>query len=362
MTGNNSQKLLRAVLSLPTAPFHEDFISAYVRNYSAKLGLKVSSDRYGNLKVVYQKGKGRTKVCFTAHMDHPGFEVTATKERSIKVRLLGGVNPKHFLGAKVLLVSKAGPSRGVVKKKLTQKFDGQHCFLIGLNGGSNLIRRGDFGYFDFPGYRFGQGRISSKAIDNVISTALLLDFLGQLKTGGFSAHVVCIFTRAEEVGLIGASGAIREKFLPRGVPIIVLEASSAKAGKVSIGGGPVIRVGDRYCSFSALLDIWVTRVASTLAKRKGSFQFQRALLPGGRCEASLYVEYGYMSGCLALPLGNYHNQGKNGPAPEYIDWQDYKRMLELLIALSQAAPVGPTLQQARTSVERRFARLKHLLL
>jgi endoglucanase len=82
--------------------------------------------------------------------------------------------------------------------------------------------------------------------------------------------------------------------------------------------------------------------------------WQRKLMAGGACEASVFCQYGYEATCICLPLGNYHNmphlealQGGTydaallGPARcarEFVHTGDYLGMVELLVALGQKLP------------------------
>ena len=68
-----TRKIVRDLLSLPTAPFHENAVQDHVRVFAAHRKIPVRSDRYGNLILRYRKGRGIKPLALTAHMDHPGF-------------------------------------------------------------------------------------------------------------------------------------------------------------------------------------------------------------------------------------------------------------------------------------------------
>lgn len=320
-------KLLKKVLEIPTAPFHESFVRDFVFQFCEALGLRVQSDKYGNLKVVYRSGSGGKPIAFLAHMDHPGFEVTQGGTKP-SVKLLGGVPDIFFHKARVVVIDEGRKVRGRVVKNLNKK---SRTFQLMMK---ESVGKGAFGYFDLPGCRFQGTKVESKAIDNVASVAILLNLLQELVANKKPADIRCYFTRAEEVGFIGLCGAIEEGFYPRKIPVIVLEASSAKAGKVKLGSGPVLRVGDRLSIFSNELDLEARLLANQLCKQKKGFQFQRALLPGGVCEATLLALNEYKTLCLAFPLAHYHNNGAKSYACEQIDKQDYTGMLVWLFALA----------------------------
>lgn len=347
--------LLKKVLSLPTAPFHEEKVIAFVRDCCRRWKVPLRQDIYGNLKAVYKKGKGVKKVAFMAHMDHPGFEVVKSGKMPL-VQLLGGVDPKQFLRARVLICENGSLVKGKVEKIFDKK---KSQFWVKTK---TPVSKNSFGYFDLPGAVVKKGLIFTKAIDNVASVAMLLNLLQSLVRLKKSAHVLCFFTRAEEVGFVGAVAAARNSLLSKKIPVIVMESSSALAGKVTIGSGPVLRVGDRTSVFSPEIDGWLKSVAQDLKKRDKKFQFQRGLLQGGTCEATVLVQEGYTAGGLALPLGNYHNIGPRGYAAEYISLQDYQNMLQWLLAIVFSPSRKSSAQAVRRRILRRFKKYEKRLL
>ena len=55
-------------------------------------------------------------------------------------------------------------------------------------------------------------------------------------------------------------------------------------------------------------------------------------MDGGSCEATALNLFGLRCAGVAVPLGNYHNQGDRGPAPEKIDLRDVENARRLLVA------------------------------
>jgi hypothetical protein len=115
-----------------------------------------------------------------------------------------------------------------------------------------------------------------------------------------------LLTRAEEIGFVGAIAAARDGSIPRDARLICLENSRSFA-ESPIGGGAIVRVGDRISVFSPDLTNRVAAVVAEFEKRAPGFRWQRKLMAGGACEATAFATYGYASTCLCLPLGNYHN-------------------------------------------------------
>lgn len=338
--------LVRRVLSVPTMSFHEEGIATFVKWYSYALGLHVKEDRFGNLLVF--NGSKPQGVVFNAHMDHPGFEVVSVLSggKNTLVAQWGKVDSALCCGAKVVMYSASGAVRARVDGKVAgQMHEGRPLFKLLSR---HRFARGDFGHFDLPGFRLSKGRIFTRAADNLMSVAAILELFTRLH--GSRVPATGLFTRGEEAGFLGAFGAMETGLIPKRLPLIVLECSSAKHGNVAIGDGPVIRVGDWQSSYDPAIDCWIHEVADDLAgDMKGAFRYQRKLLPGGRCEACVYIAQGYRTGGIALPLGNYHNQGPRGAAAEYISVNDYEWMVKLMGALVRAKP--PSKHYLRTRVE-----------
>ena len=324
MLNKRQKEIYRDVLSLPTTPFHEEAVIAYIRNFCRRLKLPVQSDSFGNLKVQYKRGEGSPFV-FVAHMDHPGFETVSVGSVGATVRLLGDVDPKQFLKAKIIFFSKGKKVKGKVTKKI-----GSYYRVTT----KEEVDKKSFGSFDLPGCRFRKGKIYTRSADNLMEVSTLLNVLELLVTKRKKGNITCLFTRAEEHGFLGAIGASQNGFLPKSLPLIVLETSSSRLGWAKMGEGPVLRVGDKRASFSADVDFWFQEVAERLARTNRSFQYQRKLLPGGSCESTVFVFRGRKTGCLSIPLGNYHNIGPKSYALEYVSQKDVRGMILLLAALA----------------------------
>ena len=339
------QKIFRDVLSLPTAPFHERAVAAFIRTFARRRRIPVKTDRYGNLILRYTNGEQPESVALTAHMDHPGCEILNADGRNLTARWLGACDERHFPGGRLTLVSGVEEISG----RATSALGDDKTFSA--RAARSLPRpEGAFGYWGLTPVAFDDDHIRTKGADNLASCAAILAVMDRLNREKANADFWGVFTRAEEVGLLGAGGIVRARSVPRRVPIIVLETSKALPG-AEIGGGPVIRVGDAMSVFDPRIEYAVHTTARELAKKKRKFKFQRQLMSGGVCEATLYVLYGMTVGALAFPLGNYHNMGKRWPAEEIISASDAAHMVELCFALAINPPVGET----RRPMKKRFS-------
>jgi endoglucanase len=356
-----TQRIVSDVLSLPTAPYHEDAVSAYIRAFAAQRGMPVKADRYGNLIVRYRRGARPKPVALTAHTDHPGFEVLDARGQDLTAGWLGACDPRHFPGGRVIVVSNGEQIPGRVTSPLSRPESGPRTFSLRAQRPLPQVE-GAFGYWRLRPVAFDGDRIWTKAADNLAGCAAILAALDRLGRQGAEADLHGVFTRAEEVGLLGAAGLVETGLLPKRVPVVVLEASKALPG-AEVGRGPIVRVGDRMSVFDPKVEYAVHALAQDLRKRDERFQFQRQLMSGGVCEATLYVLCGMAVGALAFPLGNYHNTGRRWPAEEYISASDMEGMVALCAAISLRPPSGETRGPIRKRFEALFkARRRRLLM
>jgi putative aminopeptidase FrvX len=343
---NRTRKIVRDVLSLPTAPYHEGIVSKFIQEFARKRGIPVKTDPYGNLVARYRNGKGIKPVALAAHMDHPGFEVISSEGRKGSALWFGARDPCHFPGSRIMTIAGGEEITG----KTTSTLREDNSFDFSTNQALPQSE-GVFGYWNLTPVKFEGDRIYTKAADNLASCAAILATLDRLHRSGADADLWGVFTRAEEVGFVGAGGIVDAGTVPKRVPIIVLETSLALPG-AEVGNGPVIRVGDRTSVFDPGVEFNIHSVAQELQRTKRGFKFQRQLMSGGSCEATLYVMYDMAVGALAFPLGGcYHNIGKRRPAEECISSDDTVGMIDLCTAIATNPPTG----DPRTTLRKRFA-------
>ena len=299
-------KILEPLLECPTAPTHEGAVRDQIQQQLGGIrGLKLQTDRYGNLAAWY--GGDRPKYAFVAHMDHPGWQLRPVR------RFLGGVPPD-------------------------------------LQDKGRVREFGDFGMWDLPAFRVEENRLYSRACDDLIGCATIIATLQTLSESAFTGSAAGVFTRAEEVGFIGAIHFAKSKLLPIDTTIISLEASS-EIPPAKMGEGPIIRVGDRSSIFDPLTTDFFLEVA-----KAEKLRFQRCLMPGGTCEATAFQLYGYRSAALCVALGNYHNCTPDGRIDaEFIDLGDLEGLVALCVAIGSAKVTAENTRDAlRTRLEARL--------
>lgn len=247
---------------------------------------------------------------------------------------------------------------------------------VAASRGHSPIVAGDLARWKFDGRlpRVEDGLLFTHACDDLAAVAAALALVDRTSREKNLAHVGVLFTRAEEIGFIGAIAAARGKSIAKSARLLCLE-NSRSFPESPIGGGPIVRVGDRISVFSPDLTNAVSQAATAHAadeaKAGRGFKWQRKLMAGGACEATAFAAYGYASTCLCLPLGHYHNMSRIDEAlagerpakvaPEFISIEDYHGLVDLLEAVVARLDGPETAGRNRPLMEKLFAERKGVL-
>ncbi|MEM6458547.1 MAG: M20/M25/M40 family metallo-hydrolase [Planctomycetota bacterium] len=336
------ERTLLRLTGLPTAAGREDRVVAWVRRWAKRRrDVSLRTDRYGNL-LIARRGQRQTNapppILFTAHLDHPAFVVTEVSGRELTAEFRGGVHDDYFVGTAVRLQRSIDPPRGVVQY-LDPASPPDRPFKRVRVRFAKPVRAepGDVLTWDLPAPRIARNRLRAPACDDLAAVAAMFCAFDVLRRSrSFRGDVRLLCTRAEEIGFIGAMGACRSGLIPAGARLIALENSKAFA-ESPLGGGPIVRVGDRTSVFDPALTDAAARAAAALQTSDPTFRWQRRLMPGGTCEATAYQALGHTATCLCLPLANYHNmdEAHHRIAPESIHIDDYHGLIRLLVHLAR---------------------------
>lgn len=330
-------RLLGEIASLPTAPYHEDAPRGAVRAELARLGLATRVDPYGNVLAETRRGTVAHAVTLVAHLDHPALEVVAAEGHTGRAKIRGGLLTRGFRAPVRVLVRR---SDGVIRATASDLVveDERPDWSPGhvrLEAEADL-RIGDWATLDLPAFERDGDDVRLIAADDLAGCALILATLHLLAVEPRPHHVLALFTRAEEPGLFGARLAIEEGLVPRDAIVVSLEASRALPG-AEPRRGPVIRVGDAHHTFDDVAESYLRVARERLAALAPPVLVQRQLMYGGTCEGSAFIDAGYRTTALALPIRNYHNYGPDGPAPEVVSLADFRAGALLLAEAAVAA-------------------------
>ncbi|TVS09186.1 MAG: hypothetical protein EA423_00400, partial [Phycisphaerales bacterium] len=300
---NEHRRWLLELTTLPTAAGREWRIERWVRLWAeARPGLTVEADPGGNLVIAMEPGKvGPGKdaangfsegppvfltahmdhpgkdaakgfsegppVFLTAHMDHPAFVVERiVSPTTVELAFRGGVMDDYFDEAKINIFAAGAKGEHAAKAVISERTGEQQPykrFLAELEAPDDQIALGDVGVWELPEAEIdAEGILHTNACDDLAALVGALAALDELhrarKEGAQVRDTRVLLTRAEEIGFIGAIGACRNKTMPEGSRVIALENSRSFIDS-PIGGGPIVRVGDRLSTFSPALTAAVSK-------------------------------------------------------------------------------------------------------
>jgi len=355
------ERILRSLLSVPTAAFAEQAVVDAVADWAGRRGVALTRDRAGNVLLRHRRGRSKRRWVFAAHMDHPGFCALSQRGRSVHAEFRGGVARRYFVGSAVRFFAADGEVTGRVRTVRMCKATQWHRCRIDLDCDA-IVPVGALGMWDLAAMRIRGRRLISRACDDVVGSAGVVCALDEIIARKIAADVTILLTRGEEAAFIGAMAAAREPSIPGDALLVAIETSRAVPG-ARLGDGVVVRVGDAARIYDPSLTGFVSDVARSLAKRDRAFAHVRQLMPGGVCESTAYAMFGYTATGLCLPLANYHNMGpRDRIAPEQVDTGDFDSLVKLLVAIA-ADRGGPEASDRRLKqhLDARFkARAKYL--
>ena len=330
MTDSKTQALdfLARLGSHPAIAFYESGVASTVESILNDLALEYRRDSFNNI-ITKLEGSDPTvaPMAIVAHMDHPGFEITAQQDDEFVATALGGVPHYSFTEGVPLQVLLPNGSRApaVTTGRHGRETDRQVRLALTNARDANSVGPLTAAVFDLVDFALDDDYIRMRAADDLAGCGAALAVLARLSNGDKRplGDVYSLFTRAEEVGLLGARLAAEAGELPPETLIISAESSRTLPGAEQ-GGGPVIRVGDAGFTFNADAESVLVRAREALQEVQTGFKVQRQLMNGGVCEASAFALYGYRTTGIAFPLGNYHNEAPEGKIEaEYIHVDDY---------------------------------------
>jgi len=264
----------------------------------------------------------------SAHMDEIGLIATHVDEKGfVRFTTIGGVRPHTCISGRVRFLNGA---QGLISMERVDDPNRlptiENLYIdVGATGRADCpVSVGDLAVFDRPFLDLGD-RLVSKAMDDRISVAVMIETLRQLKTSPHELYFV--FSTQEEVGLRGATTAAYGVDPDLGVAVDVTQTGDTPKGfrmEVSLGKGPAIKVRDG----GMLSDPRVVRWMVAAAEAAG-LPYQLEVLEGGTTDARAIqmARAGVLSGCVSIPTRYIHSPS------EMVDYNDVQNAVKLLIAL-----------------------------
>ena len=337
------EKWLVELTGIPTASGREGRVARWIRGWAGRRSnVRLETDRFGNLHLALDGARSRRPVVLVAHMDHPAFVLRASVgSRRWEAEFRGGVASSYFRGSPIRVhrggwsfdgSDRVSPGAGAKGRVLGPPEDGVGVVELHDDASAQKAAPGDVATWDVGAARITRGRLVAPAVDNLAGVAAAIAALDAIRRGraGSRPDLRLLLTRCEEVGFVGAIAACKASLVPRGARVIVLENSKCLPD-APVGDGPIVRVGDRTSTFDPGMTYALAQVASGLEDEDGQ-SWQRKLMTGGSCEATAFSVFGYRTGCVCLPLLNYHNMDEQRGciAAESVSVADFHGMVRLL--------------------------------
>lgn len=409
-----AERRLCEITSLPTAAGHEHRVIRAVEKWAARhKAIRLRRDRVGNLILSLEQAPTRPDpLIIEAHLDHPAFVVTRVHHRNsdsepatLEAEFRGGVDDAYFHNATIRLWpddvtdhdTDDHNSDNTVTARITELRQPRNPLDFKTvtatldqpgQATAHRIQPGDFATWHLPPARIIQPDPSfhprgvnpqdprlllTRVTDNLASVAAALTALERLARSRkpLNTDVRLLLSRGEEIGFLGALAACKHKSIPKRSRVLVLE-NSKSFDDSPIGGGVIVRVGDRATTFDPGLTERLVDLCQSLAtksngraKPTGDFRWQRKLMPGGVCNATAYAQFGFRAACLCLPLGRYHNMNEATGSidSEVISPADYHAMTDLLVEAAHRFDEPPNRQRPtlKQRLEARYERHRHVL-
>jgi putative aminopeptidase FrvX len=323
--------LLHTLTQIPAPSGREDELRAAVQKMIQPYADEIRVDALGNL--IVRKGKqakNGKRIMLAAHLDEVGFIVSyVDADGFARFSVLGVPHQHRRVGARLKFLNGASGVIGLEKtSELKDRAPGVDKFFIDTGATSSKdspVKVGDVAVFDADFQDLG-GRVVSKALDNRVGVALLIESLRNFKSGPHEIYYV--FTAQEEVGVRGAGPAAYGLDPEIGISVDVTPASDMPAASlrnpIAPGKGPAVKIKDSLMLSDPRLVDALTRLA-----QKSHLPLQMEVLEDGSTDARAIQIAG--SGArvagLSVPVRYGHSPS------EMADWGDIQNAGRLLAAL-----------------------------
>lgn len=331
--------LIQKLVEVTGPSGYEHLVRAVVEEEVRPYADSVSTDALGNL--VVRKGEKTAEgmtVMLAAHIDEIGVIATHIDENGfIRFTNIGGVAVRNCIGGRVRFLNGVPGVIGVERLTNASEMPGMERLFIdvgAVNRKTCPVKVGDVACFErpftsLPGEN-GSERLVSKAMDDRIGVAILIETLRRIKKTPHA--LVFVFSTQEEVGVRGATGAAFHVDPDLGIAVdVTLTGDTPKGFKmeVSLGKGPAIKVRDSGMISDPRVVDWMVRTAE-----KARLPYQLEVLEGGSTDARAMQlsRAGVPAGCVSIPCRYVHTPS------EMIDMGDVEQAVQLLVA-GLSAPV-----------------------
>ena len=291
---------LKALCTIDGISGDETLVRQYIINQIKDSVTSYSVDNLGNI-LAYKKGSKSSdkKLLVSAHMDEVGFMATyINSDGTIKIGTVGGINPDVIIGRQVTVNGHFGVIGSQAIHNIPTSERGKQADIsrmyvdIGTNSKQQTeeyVSLGDSINFYSTYEEFGNGYVKSKALDDRVGCAIMIDLIkSQLPYDVYYSFVV-----QEEVGLRGSKVA---SYTVNPDYAIVLEGTTAGDIHGSCEDKQVCRLGEgavvSYMDRRTIYDKTLYNMAFSLAKQLNIPCQTKTAIAGGNDAGSIHVSRG----------------------------------------------------------------------
>ncbi len=319
------KSLIEKLITTPGPSGYEGQIRGVIQSEVEPYADDIQVDALGNL--IVSKGRGDLRFMLAAHMDEIGIIASHIDENGfVRFTNIGGVPPRYCPGGRVRFLDGTPGVIGLEDVSPTEVPPLSKMFIdVGATSKDDCpIKVGDAAAFERPFTEVGN-RLVSKAMDDRISVAVMIEALRQLKDSPHELYFV--FTAQEEVGVRGAATAAFGIDPHLGLAIDVTRTGDTPKGitmAVSLGKGPAIKVKDSGIIVDPQVVDWMVATA-----QRAAIPYQLEVLERGGTDAHSIqlTRAGVPAGCLSIPCRYIHSPS------EMVDLQDVDNAVKLLLEL-----------------------------
>jgi tetrahedral aminopeptidase len=327
------KELIQKLVEVPGPSGYEKQIRQAVRAEVEPLADEVRVDALGNLIArLGQKTDQGIRILLSGHIDEIGMIATHIDEHGFARFLpVGGVMPLTCVGGRVRFLNGAQGVIGIERMPFMDKVPGFDQLYLDLGVSSKKecpVRVGDMAVFERPFLDLGK-RIVSKALDDRLGVAILVEALRQMKTGNITTphEVYFVFSVQEEVGSRGAATAAFGLEPDLGIAVDVTGSGDTPNGArmdTALGKGPAIKVRDQGMLADPRIVEWMVQTA-----KQAGIPYQMEILERGSTDAQLIQlsRGGVPAGCLSIPCRYIHSPS------EMADLDDIANAVRMVIEM-----------------------------
>jgi len=305
--------LVKELVSLGAPSGFEDTVRNFIKEKA--VADEVYIDSIGNL-ICHKKGNGK-KVMVSAHMDEVGLIITEITDKGfLKFDTLGGIETAVLCSKKVLIGDNKVP--GIISAKAIHLQKGDEvtsplkikdlCIDIGAKdkeAAKKIVNLGDYAIFDGEYIEFGDNLAKSKALDDRVGCAILLELMKE----NYDSDMYFVFSVQEEVGLRGATVAAYNikpdiALVIEGTTCSDVYGSKPHNQVTNLGGGAVMTAMDR----AAISDKeYYDFIMKTASENGIKLQIKRTAMGGTDAGAIQRSCAGVKTAVLAVPCRYIHS-------------------------------------------------------